>query len=302
MRKFWLGVLAIALLPGSARAQQTAIAWTRFADPYENALSLEVPQGWIVTGGVKRFSAIVARPWFTATSPDGSTRIFVGAPELPGYLSPKSGQAEGTAVPPLLPQLPPSSVLAYRPGAGFAAYYGRTWLAASGCSGAAPLGTRAMPEIARAEAVRAADEIRGMAHAAGVIPPQHDAGLASFRCRSDGTTAGVIADTVRPLSAHFWFAPLVAGYRTDRGQEAATLAILRHMLASRQWNAEWDQKMREQVQAAFAKLPHPAVPADGRDDDGRRRHERFMRQLDGETPAGHDPLEPGTGKANDAAQ
>jgi hypothetical protein len=48
--------------------------------------------------------------------------------------------------------------------------------------------------------------------------------------------------------------------------------------------------MRERVETAFAALWNPAAPVDGRDDDGRRRHERFMRQLRGEAPAGHDPL------------
>jgi hypothetical protein len=299
MRKFCLGVLALALLSGTARAQPAPMAWTRFVEPDEAVLSLEVPQGWVVTGGLKRFSAIVARPWFTATSPDGKIRIFLGAPDLPGYMLPKPGQAEGGEVPPPLPQVPPSTVLTYRAGAAFAGYYGRTWLAASGCSGAAPHGTRAMPEIARAEAARAADEIRGMPYAAGFTPPQHDAGLASFRCKSDGTSAGVIADTVRPLSAGFWFVPLVVGYRTDRGQEAEALAILSHMLDSRQWNAEWDQKMRAQVQAAFAALPHAPVPGGG---GVIRAHERFMRPLQGGDPAGPGAPDAGTGKVPDAAR
>jgi len=58
---------------------------------------------------------------------------------------------------------------------------------------------------------------------------------------------------MRPGTDGSWFVPLVAGYRAAPGQETWALAILNHMLASRQWNPQWDEAMRGQLREALAR-------------------------------------------------
>ena len=99
MRMILPAVLAAALAAAPACAQAADATWVQFADPTENAFALEVPQGWTVKGGVKRFSSVVATLWVTAASPDGATQVFIGDPAITPFMIPKNGQAEGTALP-----------------------------------------------------------------------------------------------------------------------------------------------------------------------------------------------------------
>jgi hypothetical protein len=105
MRRMLLGFAAplltgllLAGTPLAQPAQAPSVAWTRFADPTESAFMLDVPQGWQVAGGVKRFAPSEARGWVTAVSPDGLTELFLGDPSLPIFTmpNPARGLQEGS--------------------------------------------------------------------------------------------------------------------------------------------------------------------------------------------------------------
>ena len=264
MKRFWLGVLAVLLLPAGALAQAAPVAWTQFIDPTEHAFAFDVPQGWTVKGGVNRFSALSVHPWITAVSPDGATQIFVGDPSVPPFKIPQPGQAEGTLLQPTGPAFPPPVALRYRPGAEFAAFYGPKSLAAAHCANAVATGTQPMPDLARAQHARAIAMTRGISVTGGYTPPEHDAGIATFTCQSGGNplAAGVIADTVRPLAGpNVWGVSVVAGYLTTPDRDAWARGLLEHILASQQWNPQWQQAMREQARKVFARQARQSARA-----------------------------------------
>jgi hypothetical protein len=264
MKTIWFGVLMAALVPAAALAQSAPPAWTRFVDPTENAFAFDVPQGWAVKGGVRRVSPLIAQVWLSAVSPDGATQFFIGDPSVPGFVLPKPNQAEGTTVPSLSPRLPPGVALGYRPGAEFAKYYGPKGLAAAGCTGAALTGAQALPDLARAQYDRATEMARGVTIRGGFTPPQQEAGIATFTCQSAGRplAAGVAADTGQPnATIGTWTVSVIAGYLTAPGQEAWAQASLNRMLASRQFNPQWDEAMRQQLQNALTQQNQQADQA-----------------------------------------
>jgi hypothetical protein len=98
-------LLAVAVLSGgvasAARAAPAAapaaavgtLAWKRFADPAENAFTLEVPQGWTVRGGLFRLGFSDARLMVDMTSPDGSINVRLGDVAVPSYVGPSPSHA-----------------------------------------------------------------------------------------------------------------------------------------------------------------------------------------------------------------
>jgi len=254
--RLWIGILVVTLLPAGAVTQSSKIAFTQFADPSEGAFSVDLPAGWTVAGGMTRVSPIDAQPWVTATAPDGSIQIFIGAQEMvPGFRVPGPGQTEGDQVPAVSPEVPPNIALSFRPGAEFAEYYGPTRLRVAGCDGATATGTKPMPDLAQAQAARAANFTGSITTRYTYTLPQHDAGLATFSCQENGTAiaAGVIADTTEPGAGGSWNMTEVAGYIATPEQAAWAQAILKYMLASMRWNPQWDQGMRLAVQAALTR-------------------------------------------------
>jgi hypothetical protein len=71
------------------------VAWTVVHDTRENAFSIEVPQGWRVTGGSYRLGANNPRFLIDMTSPDGRTNLRVGDSAVPAFTVPSLGWAEG---------------------------------------------------------------------------------------------------------------------------------------------------------------------------------------------------------------
>jgi hypothetical protein len=258
MRMILPAALVAALVAAPAWAQTQAANWVQFVDPTEKAFALEVPQGWSVKGGTKRFSTVIAKLWVTAASPDGAIQVFVGDPAITPFMVPKNGQAEGTALPPSSAVVPPAVTLSYRAGAEFAKFYGPKSLAGIGCTGAVPVGTQPMPDLARFQYERAQLQARGLNVRGGFTPPQHDAGLITFTCQISGRTyaAGVVADTAQPLQMGYWSVAVAAGYLAPQGQDAAAFAVLNHMLGTRRSNPQWDEAMRLAAQDVLNHMAH----------------------------------------------
>ncbi len=64
------------------------VNWTQYTDPFEQAFSLQVPQGWTVQGGLFRMGYSDERPMVNLKSPDGQIEIRFGDVSVPSYTPP----------------------------------------------------------------------------------------------------------------------------------------------------------------------------------------------------------------------
>ena len=83
----------IARIVGSFRATGSAAAATqldfvRYADPFENAFTIEVPKGWKTEGGLKRFAPTEVRAQIVTTSPEGDVMVSTGDFDIPTFSEP----------------------------------------------------------------------------------------------------------------------------------------------------------------------------------------------------------------------
>ncbi|MBU1694765.1 MAG: hypothetical protein KJ726_04790 [Verrucomicrobia bacterium] len=68
--------------------RKPGVKYVRWADPREQAFSLEIPQGWNIEGGLYRAASVDTRIGFVLTSPDGDIRLTGGDWELPTFTEP----------------------------------------------------------------------------------------------------------------------------------------------------------------------------------------------------------------------
>ncbi len=254
-------LLLLVAPPGTARAQGDP-AWVRFTDPVESAFTVEIPEGWRVAGGVRRFAPSEAPAWVTAASPDGAQTVFAGDPNVGTFLLPNEPfmSTEGAQVPWLHNR--GATVMRYKPGAEYAAAYGARALSAQ-CTDVRVAGTQPLPQLE--------DTLRPNVQNATRI----DAGAAEFTCRRGGQemAAGVAAATVLTTfqggSGGLWQVPVLSGFLAPKGQEADVQAKLDHLLGSFAFDPQFQAAMRranEQEEAAAraqaaAASSRPAAPA-----------------------------------------
>lgn len=72
----------------SKNLKPTNVDWTEFQDPFENAFSLSVPQGWTVQGGLFRLGFSDVRAMVSIKSADGRIELRIGDVTIPGYTTP----------------------------------------------------------------------------------------------------------------------------------------------------------------------------------------------------------------------
>lgn len=113
---------------GVPAAGDPTVRWSNFTDPAEGAFSMEVPQGWKITGGVYRFGPLDPRAMVDMVSPDGKTDLRFGDAHVPPFATLSQsmrnlGWREGH---PYNPNGAAQEVVAnYRPGWVFADLYGQ---------------------------------------------------------------------------------------------------------------------------------------------------------------------------------
>lgn len=73
---------------GNGHSAGARLAWTQFTDPFEQAFSLQVPQGWKVQGGLFRIGFSDERTMVSIKSPDGQIEIRFGDISVPSYTPP----------------------------------------------------------------------------------------------------------------------------------------------------------------------------------------------------------------------
>ncbi|HEY2707625.1 MAG TPA: hypothetical protein VGI95_06185 [Caulobacteraceae bacterium] len=236
---------------GLTPASLTGSDMSTFTDPSEGAFTLSAPAGWTMKGGVQRASAYDAKPWATATSPDGAEVIGYGDATIPSFVLPDGQHAEGASFDgPGGHQLYQS----YETGAQYAADYAQRAMGGN-CDSLQPAGSQAEPDLAQKAAAAAASFSAQVG--AGAQPPDFDGGSATFTCQGAGgaTTVGVIAVTAITRFGNgggSWYVPTLVSYRAPVAQQADADKVARAMLASFQKNPQWDAKMAEATRQEIA--------------------------------------------------
>jgi hypothetical protein len=258
--RFAIGLAALALLgSGPALADSTT-----YVDPTENAFSVAVPAGWNVAGGVQRQSETQVHTWLAMGNQDGSTVMFMGDPEVPGFITPG-------------PYAPANSwkatqiglvfVSPYETGAQFAAGYAQRF-AAKSCADVQITGTQAEPQFAQ----MASDAAQQFAQLVGAQGPsaEFDGGTAYFTCTISGKP---YAGEVIAVTAHLaespqmaaiipqgtsssWWVPdqWLLGFRAPLSDGADRDQMLRGLPTGFQINPQWRQSLARQAQQLLAQM------------------------------------------------
>ncbi len=251
------------LIPEQARrgagspAPRSSVAFTRWQDPAEGAFQVEVPQGWRVDGGLRRYTAIDYRRGVSVTSADGELNVFFMDPGIPAFTLPDQttavlGQQEGTWY--TAPDGTRMMIRRYAPGAGFAREY------ITGRFGSALANGRIdrqqdRPDIAAVveQEFTALNEAGG-----GLIRHQAAAGEVRFSGQRSGRpyVGYVSATTVLAafqMGGGVWEVRQLYGLMapTERVGEAAE--VLQRLVASFQWNPQWYMR-QHQTRAAVSEI------------------------------------------------
>jgi hypothetical protein len=233
--------LAALLLSCAAQAAQganDAVTFVTWREPNEAAYTIDVPQGWSVSGGIRRRSPVDIRSALHVVSPDGAIRIFFGDYDLmprrePDQLTTMAGLREGFVYGDTL-------IARYLNGAQFAQGYPAWKL----CRQPQITQSGILQRESQALTAQVAQYGRGMGSAVGA-----SVGEAIFRC-GDGE-GFVMATTLilRPASGpgpSMWFVHQLAGFTvTDPRQGHFAKYVLSSMLASLKMNREWEARVAQ---------------------------------------------------------
>lgn len=237
----WYVIATLALatwLPvaSATAAPSTPPQWTQFADPNEQAFTMNVPKGWRVQGGLVRRNPVDFSLFLRALSPDGATLLILGDPgpavfHTPGY----DNGWRGTP---------------YRPALDYARAYVQDSLAPL-CGGIAYQSGVERPDIANGPL------------AGGAARARHDAGAVTFTCMHAGRPAQVylvVATYLLPsmlrTESTVWGVSLLAGCIAPAARIEASKQIVRQMLASARFNPSWTQRQHANISAATGIVNH----------------------------------------------
>lgn len=220
------------------------LAYQRWTDPREGAFSLEVPQGWSVSGGSFRFAAVDVRPMIEVRSPDGAVAVRIGDSQLPTFTEPMPFFPEGSTYSPGYGVS--MRVRRVAGGRSFAADYVRDTIAQS-CSGVDIVDAQN-----RADAVQQLNAIyQQYGLSAGM-----DAGEVTFTCQQQGRPmrgyyfAGI--QVVRMGGPAMWRAENLLGYVAAPERSAQAKDVLAHMVSSFRIDEQWMARQQQTTMATSA--------------------------------------------------
>ena len=199
----------------AAPAQGTSrVSWTTFTDPYENAFSIEVPQGWKVAGGVVRKIPLWPSMVVRVLSPARRTLIAIGDPDSVPYNAPLAARD-----------------------------YVRRFTESAmsrACAGLKIAKVSDLPDVERFASSNSLGPYN-----------QWSAAQATFTCTGD-RQAGMAGESIAVLqymttlrSGH---AQILAAFVTTTGQEDEADQLLNHMIASVRQNPQWSARQQQTAQ------------------------------------------------------
>jgi hypothetical protein len=221
----------------------SSIAFTSWQDPREGAFTLSVPQGWQVSGGIVRHSAIDPHPVVRATSPDHKIQVFYGDPnliprEVPNQLTAFARIREGQTTKGAWGG--PVLMARYESGEQFA----HTYISQQLCR--APQITRSGIVQAASRQLSAAAMELGRAQGTSA---QAWVGETDFRCGAQ--TGYVRASTVLAGSATgqgmgMWFIYELDGFMAaDPSQAAIARYVMNSMVGSYKTDPQWEARQAQ---------------------------------------------------------
>ena len=221
----------------------SSIAFTSWRDPREGAFTLNVPQGWQVSGGIVRDSAIDPHPVVRATSPDHKIQVFYGDPnliprEVPNQLTAFARIREGQTTKGAWGG--PVLMARYESGEQFA----HTYISQRLCR--APQITRSGIVQAASRQLSAAAMELGRAQGTSA---QAWVGETDFRCGAQ--TGYVRASTVLAGSATgqgmgMWFIYELDGFMAaDPSQAAIARYVMNNMVGSYKTDPQWEARQAQ---------------------------------------------------------
>ncbi len=84
----WFVASSLALATSTMGENTPGVTWKEFQDPLEHAFTIDVPEGWVVKGGLFRLGYSDTRPMIDIQSPDGRTDVRIGDVAIPSYVVP----------------------------------------------------------------------------------------------------------------------------------------------------------------------------------------------------------------------
>jgi hypothetical protein len=240
--------------PGGGSPSGAGVAFVPFRDPSEGAFTLEVPQGWRVSGGLVRKASVDVRSSVVASSPDNQVHLRLGDVELPTFSIPtpmllQLGFREGS---PYSPGYGVSMiVMRYLPGEQFARY----WVASrvgSVCSGIQIVSAQPLPQT-----VQAMNAIMAR-NGSPVMAQRLHAGDAAFRCQQNQAPAVGYLFVATLLTAGndgggVWNVDQLQGYLSPPERSGQAQAILARMVGSVRLNPEW-VRMQQSITASTSQI------------------------------------------------
>ncbi len=272
--------------PGSGPSAAGVPAWTTFQDPYEQAFTVEVPQGWKVGGGLDRVGFADTRVEIDVNSPDGQSNIRLGDAGVAPYALLDGRHAEGTVDDLGLEAQPVFA--SYRTGPEFAALYARGRFYKT-CS--SPTADTADVNFSLPDFLPNASSGQ-----------QSSVGRIAYSCNNGQEIA--FADARTTLSSNLWLVPTLGSFIAPAAQLSTARAILLHMAQTFKINPAWvnyqtqmdtlgGQYMVARTQAKMAQLTAQVQQFEQKMQQEQAQFDSWDNIISGITPT----IDPLTGQA-----
>lgn len=229
---------------GSSGPKFTDLQYYRWEDPDEHAFSVEVPRGWSIQGGLKRYSPTDCRPGVNLISPQRKVNVFFKDPSIPTFVLPNptltmAGNPEGTYD--RLQDGTMALVRRYVAGSSFAyEYAGRRF--SNGFSDFQIVKTRNRPDIAYVDGREyAALNASGM----GVVHSSVTAGDVYFTGRRNGQLYSGYVEAATSIfltpygGAGVWQVHQLYGFCAPSSRVVEAAAVMERLVSSFRWNPQW---------------------------------------------------------------
>jgi hypothetical protein len=225
--------------PASASNQRPIILFTAWSDPNEGGFSLNVPEGWQVSGATTRTSDLDPHQVLRASSPDGAMQILLGDPNLiprvgPSPLLEYGGIHEGQTIPSdaagrLL-------VASYQNGEQFAESYIQDIL----CPRAQITSSATLQDASR----KLYEQALGYGRATGAAAVEAWVGEASFSCdRQSGYVRASTVSGTSPNGAQVWAVLELSGFIVKQPADAPMAHyVLNNIVSSLHIDPQWQQR------------------------------------------------------------
>jgi hypothetical protein len=206
------------------------MGWTSFLDPFEQAFSVEIPQGWKVHGGLFRMGFSDERPMVDLISPDGRINVRLGDVSIPTYTQPnpyhtREGETYDLGAQAQL------VVARYRTGPEFAVMYShvRFYQDCHDAAGdAGDLGFT-IPDYIPSE---------GPA-------PNSSAGAIAYQCGSGANQRIAFAYAKTAQGSGIWSVPTMGSFLSPPDKVAVAREVLLHCAQTFKLNPTWIEKQKQ---------------------------------------------------------